>query len=356
MFCIAAFVILLIISIFSAKYRNMAKKAWGCVAHRLTLRPCDTNFKQELKAKLLAHVAVRKPQYLKAASIAIEVAAFMVVALTVWSLYVVVKSGLNLYVYGTCNPSNAESCSIGAEACSISSAKPSFVSSVKDFELHTWVANEAKDFGETLAALPTRLQNWKAEDYLPANASYQKPFDANKPTALDVIDPGCQYCKALYKNQEAAKLADRYNLTYIAYPIPNPDNPKLYKFKNSFVIASYLEATKIKPLENAAKPADWQILNRIFTEKDTTGYIYQISFNTVLSNHDAKLLLQQWLKEFGYSDAQIIEIRQLADSQKVKDIIETNRRIVDDKIKTVKIPTLIKDGRRHTGVVEAHDL
>ena len=52
MFCIAAFIILALISIFSARYRKLAKKAWSCTLRRVTLRPCDTSFKEETKNKL----------------------------------------------------------------------------------------------------------------------------------------------------------------------------------------------------------------------------------------------------------------------------------------------------------------
>ena len=139
MFCIAAFIVLLFMAAVSAKYRRYLSKAWHCTFRRVTFRPCDISFKDEVKGRLLARVAVRKPKMVKAASIGLEIAAFLVIVLTVWSLYVVVKSGLNLYVYGTCNPSNAASCSLGAEACSIEEVKPSFIDSAKSFKLRRYL-------------------------------------------------------------------------------------------------------------------------------------------------------------------------------------------------------------------------
>ena len=356
MFCIAAFIILIVLSIFSAKYRKMLGKSWACVARRVTFRPCDTNFKEEVKSKLLSKVALKKPNMVKAADIGLEVGAVLILLITAWSLYVVVKSGLNLYVYGTCNPSNSASCSLGAEACSIETVKPSFVDSVTSFKVHVWLGNEFKDLGKTVGNIPTRLQNWEAKDYVPQNATYQKTFDQNKQTALEVIDPGCTFCKQLYINQKQAGFADRYNLTYIAYPIPSAKEKSGYKFENSLLIAKYLEAMKIRPLKDAATPSDWQIIDRIFTWQDDEKVSYQIRFNAFYNSKDAEAKLLQWAKELGYSDDDIAALKTSAMSSTVSDIIAANRKTVEDKIKTVKIPTSIFDGKRHDGVLSVQDL
>ncbi len=356
MFCIAAFIVLVIIGVFSAKYRRLLKKSWGCVARKLTLRPCDTTFKNELKSRMLARVAVRRPQYLKAANIGIEVGAFLKVLLTVLSLYVAVKSGLNLYVYGTCNPSNAASCSLGSEACSIETVKPSFVDSAKDLQLHTWFADEFRGFAETVTNIPTRMQTWMAEEYVPTQASYEKPFDARKPTAVEIIDPGCQFCGQLYKNQKTAALSDRYNVTYIAYPIQDTRTPSGYKFPNSLLVTQYLEAIKLSPLSNEKEAVDWKILDRIFTGTDRQGMNYQVKINMLLTSTETEKLLQEWLQEFGYDADEIRVIARESRSEGVRKQIEANKIIVDDRVKTVKIPTIIFDGRRHSGVVDIDQL
>lgn len=356
MFCIAAFIILLIISAFSARHRSMLKKAWGCVTRRLTFRPCESNFKEELKSKLLSKVALKKPKLVKAADIGLEVAAFLVLFITVWSVYVVVKSGLNLYVYGTCNPSNSASCSLGAEACSIETEKTSFVTSVRTFRVHTWALQEFKDLGKTISTIPTRMQTWQATDYLPQIATYKAPFNESKPTALEVFDPGCSFCKEMYNNLKAANFSERYNLTYIAYPIPSAKEKNGYKFANSLLITQYLEAVKIKPLVNASVPADWQLLDRIFTWQDAENVSFQIRFNAFYNSEQAKNKLHEWLGELGYTEQDIADIHILAGSEKVAYSIATNKNIVENKIKTVKIPTSVFDGRRHDGVVKTKDL
>lgn len=353
MFCIAAFIILLIMGIVSAKYRRYIGKAWHCTWRRVTFRPCDISFKEEVKGRLLAKVAVKKPRLVEPASIGLEIASWLIVIITIWSLAVAVKSGLNLYVYGTCNPSNAASCSLGGETCSIGSDKLSFVDSVKQFKVHTWFANEFSEFGQAIAAIPTRVQNWQAEDYLPANVTYLKEYDANKPTALEIIDPGCNVCQKLYHNIESSGFDDHYNLAYIAYPIHSGDS---YRFANSLLITQYLEAIRLHPLEGAGTPVDWQIIVRIFTDSDPNGYQYQSKFNSALNHNETAALLDDWLAEFGYNDEQIDTIRQTAASDQVAGIIADNKALVEDRIKTVKIPTIIFDGRRHDGLVSADKL
>ncbi len=356
MFCIAAFIILIFMSIFSAKYRKLLVKSWGCVARRATFRPCDTGFKEELKDAMLARVAMRKPAWVRRAEIGIEIGSVLIILVTLWSLFVVVKSGLNLWVYGTCNPSNSSSCSLGAEACSIESNHISFVSSIKTFKTHVWVGDQFKDFGKTLGNIPTRLQDWNPQDYMPEIATYKKSFDASKPTALEVIDPGCQFCKQLFLNQQDAGFDARYNLTYIAYPIPSTTEKNGYKFPHSLLFTQYLEAMRLQPLQGAKTPSDWQMIERMFTWQDDQNVAYQIRFNAFYDAPTATKQIQTWAKDIGYSDDQVKELARLAVSKQVSNTIAAHAKIVETQIKTVKIPTAIYDGRRHDGVVSVQEL
>ncbi len=52
MLCIASFIVFLILGVFSGYYRALAKKAWQCVGRRITFRPCDTSFADDVKGKL----------------------------------------------------------------------------------------------------------------------------------------------------------------------------------------------------------------------------------------------------------------------------------------------------------------
>ncbi len=358
MFCIAAFIVLIILSVFSARYRRLAADAWKCVARRVTFRKCDTNFKEDLKSRLLGKMVLRRPRLAKFLDKWLDVLAFVFVVLTVWSLVVVVRSGLNLFVYDTCNPANAESCSLGAEACSIPTVSPSFWQSLKSGHILGWTMDQAGDFGETISRVPDRIKKWNPADYTDDKSSYYYPYDATKPTALEVIDPGCQFCAKLFNNIKQAGVENRYNLTYIPYPIPDPSIPSGYKFANSKLVASYLQAVKLHPLQRTDNKvaADWQILERIFNWQDSDGTLYQMAINNFYSDKQTEDLLRKWLGELGYSQEQIQTIVSEAGSATVQDRLANGRAIVEKQIRTVKIPTLLINGRRFDGVVSADKL
>lgn len=362
MFCIAAFIVLAIISIFSASHRKLAKKAWDCTLHRITFRPCDTSFKEETKSKLLSHVANKNPKMVKAADFGIEVASFILVILTIWSLLTALNAGLNLFVWGTCNPEQASSCSLGAETCSIDKAQKSLGELIKEGKPFDWFIIQAESVGNTIANIPTRLQNWNANDFLPQNVSYYYTKDSKKPTALEIIDPGCSVCGHLFKNIKSTNFESKYNLAYIAYPIKNPYEAGKYKFANSYTVTRYLESIKMHELikmnilDGHETPADWQILERIFTWKDSDGTAYQVKINTMMNQTQTEDLIRSWLGNIGYSADQIKQIDTDAASQKVTDIINQNYNTVENKVKTVKIPTIIFNSRRHDGLVNTQDL
>lgn len=356
MFCIAAFIVLAIISIFSASHRKLAKKAWDCTFRRITFRPCDSNFKDETKNWLLARVANKTPRLIKVADIGIEIASFVLVILTVWSLLSVMMSGLNLYVWGTCTPNDAAACSLGAETCSIETvSNKSLFELTKEGKPFDWFSNQASTIVNTFANIPTRLKNWDATEYLPTNVSYYYEFDDSKPTAIEILDPGCIVCSKLFNNIKSADFESNYNLAYIAYPIEKIDEPGTYNFKNSYIISSYLEAMRISPLESLEVPADWQIIEKIFSEKDEKGQSYQAHIS-LLSNDKTRELLEMWMNEIGYSESQITNVVTVADSEDVKRLIDANQYLVENTIRTVKIPTIIFDGKRHDGLVSVNDL
>ena len=356
MFCIAAFIILAIISIFSASHRKLAKQAFSCTLRRVTLRPCDSSFKEETKNKILSHVANKTPKLVKTADIGIEIASFALVILTVWSLVVALESGLNLFVWGTCTPANASSCSLSSETCSINKVQKSFWDLTMEGKPYQWFIDQAQDFGNTVANIPTRLQTWDANNYLPENVTFLQGRDNAKPTALEIIDPGCTVCGRLFSNVKQSNFADKYNIAYLVYPIKNPAEEGKFKFKNSYLITTYLEAMKINPLAGQKTPADWQVLERIFTWKNDQGTPYQTKFNSSYNSDQTIVLINTWMKDIGYNDDQIAKITDDTNSKKIADIIKANQKIVETQVKTVSIPTIIFNGRRHDGLVKVQDL
>ena len=108
MVCIAAFIILALLSVFvgflslfnktlGKKYWVTFKKAWHCVFKKVRLQKCDTNFKDEVKNSLLKKVVLKNPKLVKPLSALIEIISVVIVFITVWSLVIAIKSLLALW-------------------------------------------------------------------------------------------------------------------------------------------------------------------------------------------------------------------------------------------------------------------
>jgi hypothetical protein len=339
--------VLLVLGTFSARYRGYVRRAWGCTVRRVTLRPCDTSFSQDLKDHLLAPVAAWRPSLVRPAAFAIEVGALLIVITTMWSAYVVAKGALNLWVYGTCDKANPQGCALGAEACSIGDTTPSFVDSVVRLDIVGAFGNELSDVADTLGAIPDRLRTWDAADYLPQNATWLTGRDPTRPTAVEIVDPGCSVCAQLAVNIRDSGFADRYDLTYIAYPIPAPIGTK---FPNSDLVVRYLEALRLDPVAGADVPLDWLVLDRILTGVRADGVAWQTVINEA-SGDEATALLHAWMDEFGLDQGAIDAVAASAASAEVAAIVASDVSLVRDGIGTHKIPTLIFGGARHDGLV-----
>lgn len=356
MFCIAAFIVLAILGIFSASHRKLAKQAWHCVIRRVTLKPCDINFSEELKGRILGKLIVRKPRLAKFLHKWFDWIAFLFVILTIWSLISAFFAGLNLWVYDTCDPASGESCSLSGEACGINKQTLSFFDAVGQNRLGQWASDSWNNFGETLSRIPDRLKSWKAEDYLSPSATFFEVFDKNKGYALEILDPSCIYCKKLFLNIKNAAFEKKYNFSYVLYPIPDSKSSNGYKFPNSYLMASYIEASKQVPLNKAVRPPDWQLLEKIFMEQDSDHIDWQPKFSQLFTSKEAENALKKILQQIGYTPAEIGQISKIAHSEKVKNSLLQQKNIVENKVKTLKIPTIIFNGRRFDRVIDSNAL
>lgn len=355
MFCIAAFIVFLVLGIFSARYRVLAKKAWHCVARKMTFKPCDIGFKEDAKNVLIGKLIFTQPRLARFLDRWIEVFATVFVVLSLWSMLIVFQSGLNLFVYDTCNPNNVESCSLGGESCGVSTGQQTFIEAVKNLDVINWAKEGVFFFAETISRIPDRFKDWQPEEYIGETATYYQSYDSQKPTALEIIDPSCKFCAKLFRNIKDAQFEERYNLTYIPYAIPDPTSSGGYKFPNSRLVVSYLEAVKRYPLD-AETPADWQILERLFLDKSPSGTPYQENFNLLYSKEEAETILVGWLREMGYDDEQIREIQEATRGESVRTTMGKQVEIVENRIRTIKIPTILFDGRRYDRVIGVEKL
>lgn len=107
MFCIAAFVVFLILGIFSATHRKLAWEALDCVFRRVTFRPCVSGFKEKVQAKILGKVMSRSITLAKLLNKHFELLSWIFMVLMIASTVWVIRGGYNYYMYGNCNGLNA---------------------------------------------------------------------------------------------------------------------------------------------------------------------------------------------------------------------------------------------------------
>lgn len=354
MFCIAAFLVFGVLAIFSASFRPLAAKAWHCTWRRVTFRPCDITFGEEMKGKIVGKLLRVHPALARWVDRWADWISLLFVALSIWSVVYVVNAGLNLWVYDTCDPRSAESCSLSGEACGIEQASLSVVTALREGRMTEWSTGPFVRFAETVSRIPDRLTEWHPEEYLSPTATFYAPVDTSKPYALEVIDPGCTFCKKLTHHLEQSGAFDSLNISYLLYPIPTPDGAT--KFPHSRLVASIIEATKRVPLKGSDVPGDWQLLLRIFADTPGDDIDLQTRINIGMDRRMAEETLQSLLRDIGYDNAEIDRIVTLAQSDDIAHALDEQRLIVEDAIRTVKIPTLLIGGRRYDRVVSVETL
>jgi hypothetical protein len=109
--CIVALVVFGFLSLFSAKYRPMAKEAFRCVGRMITLRPCEASLEQRIKSKVTTKLMGVSAglggfvyKYFSAISWGFTISFFVSLAYTLYGVY-------NWIVFGNCDPGTpASSC------------------------------------------------------------------------------------------------------------------------------------------------------------------------------------------------------------------------------------------------------
>lgn len=345
MVCIAAFIILAIIGVFVAfisifkpkigkAYLKAMKKAWGCLWKKVRLQKCETGFKDDVKNTLLSRVMLKHPKWVKPLSIVIEVVSVIIVLVAVWALLTAIKSLLALWALGSCNVTKPSACSLGAEVCSIDEPEPSNPLEATGRWFTEW--------GEIFEAIPDKFKTYKAEDYS-FNYITVPGEGTDKPVAVDIFDPGCSVCMMSYRNQKEAGFFDRYDVRMVPFAIQGADDS--YKFANSEIIVHYMFAAEQFQSGLAAK-----IIDKVFTGKNSEGISYQSKFNDDYSHEEAANKLESWLELFGLDKDAISEVRAISVYPEITDKMRDNRNIVENDLRVKGIPTMIFDGKRHTGL------
>ena len=361
MICIAAFIILLLIWLFTPAMKlfgfkkqaeninKMFKKSLHCFSRRATFRACDSNFADEIKHSILRKLIVKHKKWVKPVSWAIEAVSFLIIVISIWSLLTVVKSGLALYTFGTCDVQQPDACALsGSESCTIDGSNG-------NGPIVSWFT----DWGEIFSAMPSRWRTWNAEELVVEDSSYYGEFSGksenSNAVAVDIFDPGCIVCRRSFTVQKESGFFEKYRTHLIPYVITSEEGDK---FENSKLLAQYFEAIRGIQPENGNKISpEWYLAEKIFTGKDASGVVWQENFNGVslkaFSAEKVEKKIAEWLKEAGYSKVQIKEIAEKSRSEEVSKKLEANKKLVEDQIRTKKIPTMIFDGKRHEGQFKA---
>lgn len=338
MVCVAAFIILILVGVFVAaisifkrdfgkRYLKALKKAFHCFGKKVRLQKCDTNFSDDVKSLLLRKIILKKPKLVKPLSITIEIASVLLVVLTVWSIIEAAKAGLSLWVFGTCNISRPGNCALGADSCAL------------DEDNLNWFT----EWGELFSNLPDRFKKWNASEY---NLNLAFSTGNGNNVALSIIDPGCSVCLQSYKNiQKSDTFLSSHQLRVVLYPIKNTNGE--LRFRNSELITRIILATNQL---TGTDDYSAKIINRIFTEFDSNGTIYQSVFNNELSETEAAQLLTSWLAEWGIKPEDIAKITILAISNEITDQLNHNIEIINSQIRPKGIPTMLYDGKKHLGL------
>lgn len=349
MLCIASFFVFALLGIFSATHRKLAGKAWYCLGKKLTFRPCDINFNEELKGKLLGKMIFTHPRLAKFLDRWIDWLALLFVILSLWSLFAVALAGLNLWVYDTCNPHEVESCSLGGEACGIGSGQLTFIDAVQTGDLGGWAWGHVSTFGETISRVPDRFTYWDTDNLVFEDTTYYQGYDANKPVMVEVIDPSCRFCAKQFRELKAHGKDDAYNIAYVLYPIPDVKNGG-EKFPHSLQLAALIRALAAYS-EGRNRQFDWDFLTVLFTQKTANGLYYGEEF-VVASRVDADQLINEILEEIGLLPEERLDMVNRSLDAQWQQAVQERRDEVEATMRIRKIPTLFYEGKRFDRVVE----
>jgi protein-disulfide isomerase len=100
--CIIAAGVFALMSLFSAKYRPLAKEAFNCVFRTITLKPCDTGLDDRLKAETVVGLMKYSATAAKLVNKYFSLMMWAIVLLSIGSLAYTIYSGYNFYQYGNC--------------------------------------------------------------------------------------------------------------------------------------------------------------------------------------------------------------------------------------------------------------
>lgn len=98
------------LSIFSAKYRPLAKEAFRCVFLMLTFRPCDVKLDERIKAGIVGKLLEKSPPTARFVNKHFDAMSFVFTILMIASFLYMIYGLYNFFVFGSCDPSDPTNC------------------------------------------------------------------------------------------------------------------------------------------------------------------------------------------------------------------------------------------------------
>ena len=335
MLCVAAFIVFIAlfpVGMFFPEYRKMIVKSWHCVVTRIQLKPCDISFGDELKNSLVSFFAYRAPWMAKFILKTAEFWAWVFILVSVWSIWSVAHSGLNLLVYDTCDPFDEQGCALGGDSCGIGEGRSPI------WKPRAYFTEQRDYYIETFQRIPDVFRRWNPEEFTTDTSTFQGNLESDA-LVMEILDPGCIFCRDVWENIQESNAYEQARVTYLLYPIPLTSIEGEYRFPNSFVVARVIEALKEIDL-------DWEFLDLYFAS-------YQEDF-AVGSRLQAREKLAQILEDdLGLFPGEVEEVLLRSESDEIEARLRKQRRIVEEEVKTYKIPTLFVGQERFDRVVEA---
>jgi len=237
MLCFVALAVFLVLSIFSAKYRPLARRALDCVVKKATLRPCDAGLDEEIKAASISGIMKISPGGASFLNRHFEAFSLLFTLLFFVSLFFAAQGLYNFIIYGNCN---------GFEG---------------GFCIYSGLQNEA------FLKAPTSLQG----------------VSAGNPNAnITVIEFGCYTCpytKAAETGVQGiiSNYGNKVHYVYKAFPLPS------HPYSREAALAAFCAADDGKYWEYRAALFDRQEDVR----QNGTAVLYDISRSLNLTSFDS---------------------------------------------------------------------
>ncbi|MBD3210261.1 thioredoxin domain-containing protein [Candidatus Micrarchaeota archaeon] len=216
--CILAFFVFAVLSVFSARYRPLAKEAFACVFKTVTLKPCDTGMDDRLKAEVVSGLLKVSPAAARTVNRHFTVLSWVFVLLTLGSFAYTAFGAYNFYFYGNCDgPQSSNICILND------------------------LTGDYGRFSEPQELVP------------PEN--YSGITSGSPDAEIVIVEFGCFTCPYTMEAESAVSLLlKKYDAYYVFKPFPLPRHQQSYEAAKAVLCAE-------------RQGMHYQLKNRIFAEQ-----------------------------------------------------------------------------------------